>query len=148
MTQSPDNLLPVGAILSSSHWPDCVRVVRVEPRGTSGVPVEAITLDERSRPLSRLAHSHDPLFAARAAGMDPLPHQPEGAYYVQRQPRLRFLPADEPGAGKAVLAGLWLKQLKPGGAGRAAGGGKAGTAILAHQGGRGILKRRCISLVR
>jgi hypothetical protein len=40
---------PVGAILSGPHWPDRVRVVRVEPRGTSRVLIEAVTLDGRER---------------------------------------------------------------------------------------------------
>jgi hypothetical protein len=41
---------PVGAILSGPHWPDRVRVVRVEPRGTSRVLIEAVILDGQARP--------------------------------------------------------------------------------------------------
>ncbi len=61
----------------------------------------------------RLAYTHDPLFAASVARIDPLPHQLEAVYhYMLPQPRLRFLLADDPGAGKTIMAGLLLKELK------------------------------------
>ena len=41
-----DHLPPVGAILTGPQWPGWVRVVRVEPGGTSCVLIEAVTLDE------------------------------------------------------------------------------------------------------
>ena len=47
------------------------------------------------------------------ARIDPLPHQLEAVYYYMlRQPRLRFLLADDPGAGKTIMAGLFLKELQ------------------------------------
>ena len=61
----------------------------------------------------RLAHTYDPQFAASVARIDPLPHQLEAVYYYMLpQPRLRFLLADDPGAGKTIMAGLLLKELK------------------------------------
>jgi superfamily II DNA or RNA helicase len=61
----------------------------------------------------RLAYTHDPQFAVSVARIDPLPHQLEAVYYYMlRQPRLRFLLADDPGAGKTIMAGLFLKELK------------------------------------
>ena len=54
MTYLPDNLPPIGAILSGPHWPDRVRVVRVEPRGTARVLIETVTLDSQARLISRL----------------------------------------------------------------------------------------------
>jgi len=61
----------------------------------------------------RLAYTHDPLFAASVARIAPLPHQLEAVYhYMLPQPRLRFLLADDPGAGKTIMAGLLLKELK------------------------------------
>ena len=61
----------------------------------------------------RLAYTHDPLFASSVARIDPLPHQLEAVYhYMLPQPRLRFLLADDPGAGKTIMAGLLLKELK------------------------------------
>ena len=47
------------------------------------------------------------------ARVDPLPHQLEVVYdYFLRLPRIRFLLADDPGAGKTIMAGLLLKELK------------------------------------
>ena len=47
------------------------------------------------------------------ARVDPLPHQLEAVYdYFLRLPRIRFLLADDPGAGKTIMAGLLLKELK------------------------------------
>jgi superfamily II DNA or RNA helicase len=61
----------------------------------------------------RLAYTYDPQFAASVARIDPLPHQLEAVYYYMLpQPRLRFLLADDPGAGKTIMAGLLLKELK------------------------------------
>ena len=45
--------------------------------------------------------------------VDPLPHQIEAVYYyILKNPRLRFLLADDPGAGKTIMTGLLLKELK------------------------------------
>jgi hypothetical protein len=61
----------------------------------------------------RLAYTHDPQFAVSVARIDPLPHQLEAVYdCMLHQPRLRFLLADDPGAGKTIMAGLLLKELK------------------------------------
>ena len=56
---SASDLPPIGAILSGPHWPDRVRVVRVEPRGATRVLIEAVTLDGRSRLISRLLRRED-----------------------------------------------------------------------------------------
>ncbi len=47
MTHPSSDLPPVGALLNGHHWPDRVRVVRVEPRGTTRVLIEAVTLDDQ-----------------------------------------------------------------------------------------------------
>jgi superfamily II DNA or RNA helicase len=61
----------------------------------------------------RYAHQFDPLFAVSIAQVDPLPHQIEAVYhYILRSPRIRFLLADDPGAGKTIMTGLLLKELK------------------------------------
>lgn len=61
----------------------------------------------------RLAHEYDPHFAISVSQIDPLPHQLEAVYhYMLRHPRVRFLLADDPGAGKTIMAGLLLKELK------------------------------------
>jgi len=60
-----------------------------------------------------LAYEYDPYFALAIARVDPLPHQLEAVYdYFLKQPRIRFLLADDPGAGKTIMAGLLLKELK------------------------------------
>ena len=60
----------------------------------------------------RLAHLYDPLLAVHTSMVDPLPHQITAVYdsMLPRQP-LRFLLADDPGAGKTIMAGLLIKEL-------------------------------------
>src|SRR5881396_2048412 len=49
----------------------------------------------------------------RLAGIRTLPHQIEAVYLrMLPQPRLRYLLADDPGAGKTIMAGLLVKELK------------------------------------
>lgn len=60
-----------------------------------------------------LAYEYDPYFSLSIARVDPLPHQLQAVYdYFLKLPRIRFLLADDPGAGKTVMAGLLLKELK------------------------------------
>src|SRR5208337_4964528 len=60
-----------------------------------------------------LAYEYDAYFALSIARVDPLPHQLEAVYdYFLRLPRIRFLLADDPGAGKTIMAGLLIKELK------------------------------------
>jgi superfamily II DNA or RNA helicase len=55
----------------------------------------------------------DPLLAMNVSKVDPLPFQIEAVYgYVLKQPHIRFLIADDPGAGKTIMSGLILKELK------------------------------------
>jgi SNF2 family DNA or RNA helicase len=60
----------------------------------------------------RLAHLFDPVLAIHTSVVDPLPHQITAVYeaMLPRQP-LRFLLADDPGAGKTIMAGLLMKEL-------------------------------------
>ena len=61
----------------------------------------------------RYAALYDSLFAVSASKVDPLPHQVEAVYgHVLKLPRIRFLIADDPGAGKTIMAGLIIKELK------------------------------------
>jgi len=59
-----------------------------------------------------LAYLFDPILAVHTSLIDPLPHQITAVYeeMLTRQP-LRFLLADDPGAGKTIMAGLLLKEL-------------------------------------
>jgi len=60
----------------------------------------------------RLAYLFDPLLAVHTSFLEPLPHQITAVYeaMLPRQP-LRFLLADDPGAGKTIMAGLLIKEL-------------------------------------
>ncbi len=60
----------------------------------------------------RLAHLFDPYLAVSASQIEALPHQITAVYgeMLPRQP-LRFLLADDPGAGKTIMAGLLIKEL-------------------------------------
>lgn len=61
----------------------------------------------------RLAYTYDHQFAVSLSGIRTLPHQIEAVYRkMLPQPRLRFLLADDPGAGKTIMAGLLIKELK------------------------------------
>ncbi|MEX2167736.1 MAG: helicase-related protein [Pirellulales bacterium] len=61
----------------------------------------------------RLAYAHDRQFAVSLSGIRTLPHQVEAVYQrMLPQPRLRFLLADDPGAGKTIMAGLLIKEMK------------------------------------
>jgi SNF2 family DNA or RNA helicase len=61
----------------------------------------------------RLAYQFDPQLAVSVSQVDPLPHQIEAVYhYILDNPRIRFLIADDPGAGKTIMAGLVFKELQ------------------------------------
>ena len=61
----------------------------------------------------RLASLFDPLLAVNVSKIDPLPFQIEAVYgYILKLPHIRFLLADDPGAGKTIMAGLVMKELK------------------------------------
>lgn len=63
--------------------------------------------------ILRLAYQFDPLLAVNVSQVDPLPHQIEAVYsYVLRDPKIRFLIADDAGAGKTIMAGLAIKELQ------------------------------------
>ena len=59
-----------------------------------------------------LAWMFDPFLAVQTSALEPLPHQIQAVYglMLERQP-LRFLLADDPGAGKTIMAGLLIKEL-------------------------------------
>ncbi len=61
----------------------------------------------------RLAYAYDRQFAVSLSGIRTLPHQIEAVYQkMLPQPQLRFLLADDPGAGKTIMGGLLTKELK------------------------------------
>lgn len=77
----------------------------------SADPAKAFLALETTR--YRFASLYDPLIAMNTSKVDPLPHQIEAVYSKTLQkPRIRFLIADDPGAGKTIMAGLIIKELK------------------------------------
>ena len=60
----------------------------------------------------RMAGRFDPMLAVHTSDLEPLPHQIQAVYgeLLERTP-LRFLLADDPGAGKTIMAGLYIKEL-------------------------------------
>ena len=60
-----------------------------------------------------IAYEFDPYFGLSVSRVDPLPHQLEAVYeYLLKLPSVRFLLADDAGAGKTIMAGLLVRELK------------------------------------
>ena len=62
----------------------------------------------------RLSFGHlaNPTFATETASIDPLPHQLIAVYdHMLKQSRLRFLLADDAGAGKTIMTGLYIREM-------------------------------------
>lgn len=60
-----------------------------------------------------IAYEFDPYFGLSISKVDPLPHQLEAVYdYLLKLARVRFLLADDAGAGKTIMAGLLIRELK------------------------------------
>lgn len=75
-----------------------------------GDPEKFVLFAEAERINS--AYQFDPLFAINCSVVDPLPHQVEAVYkYLLPQPQIRFLLADDTGAGKTIMTGLLLKEM-------------------------------------
>lgn len=75
-----------------------------------GDPVHFALFAEAERIHS--AYQFDPLFAVNCSIVDPLPHQVEAVYkYLLPLPKIRFLLADDTGAGKTIMAGLLIKEM-------------------------------------
>ena len=60
-----------------------------------------------------IAYEFDPYFGLSISRVDPLPHQLEAVYdYLLKLARIRFLLADDAGAGKTIMAGILIRELK------------------------------------
>jgi superfamily II DNA or RNA helicase len=76
----------------------------------NGDPIKFKLCAEAERISS--AYQFDPLFAVNCSIVDPLPHQVEAVYkFLLPLPKIRFLLADDTGAGKTIMTGLLLKEL-------------------------------------
>lgn len=75
-----------------------------------GDPVNFALFAEAER--INTAYQFDPLFAVNCSIIDPLPHQVEAVYkFLLPLPKIRFLLADDTGAGKTIMTGLLIKEL-------------------------------------
>lgn len=103
-----------GAVADATLYRDDESRLEVEQRGriwsfdADGGLLRLVTEANRIK----LAHHFDPYLAIHTSMVDPLPHQISAVYgeMLPRQP-LRFLLADDPGAGKTIMAGLLIKEL-------------------------------------
>ena len=106
--------VPGGSVSETTLYRDDEHRLAVELRGRAwsfdadGSLLRLVTEANRIK----LAHYFDPYLAIHTSLVDPLPHQITAVYgeMLPRQP-LRFLLADDPGAGKTIMAGLLIKEL-------------------------------------
>lgn len=122
-------------IKSHELFGDCAEITYQTASGRTSSRIlyrsdeRAISIEETRRPLSftadpkafrlaseaqriRLGYLFDPYVAVNTSNIDPLPHQITAVYeaMLERQP-LRFVLADDPGAGKTIMTGLLIKEL-------------------------------------
>ena len=77
----------------------------------SAPPIEVFLALEAQR--YKYASIFDPFLAMTTSSIDPLPFQLDAVYlHALKQPTMRFMIADDPGAGKTIMAGLIIKELK------------------------------------
>jgi len=106
--------VPGGSVSETTLYRDDEHRLGIEQRGRAwsfdadGGLLRLVTEANRIK----LAHYFDPYLAIHTSLVDPLPHQITAVYgeMLPRQP-LRFLLADDPGAGKTIMAGLLIKEL-------------------------------------
>jgi SNF2 family DNA or RNA helicase len=106
--------VPGGSVAETTLYRDDEHRLKVVTRGrvwsfdADGALLRLVTEANRIK----LAHYFDPYLAIHTSLVDPLPHQISAVYgeMLPRQP-LRFLLADDPGAGKTIMAGLLIKEL-------------------------------------
>ncbi len=126
---------PITVVSTKWYGSSSMEVFYKTNQGTTGSQIlyrddeASLTLLEKSLPWSfdiegdklrlvseayriHLAHLFDPYLAVHTSAIEPLPHQ-ISAVYEEMLPRLplRYVLADDPGAGKTIMTGLLLKEL-------------------------------------
>ena len=85
--------------------------VQNEGAGDFSGDCEKLSLYSEAQRIACAYHT-DPLYAINCSITDVLPHQVEAVYsFMLTQPKIRFLLADDTGAGKTIMAGLLIKEL-------------------------------------
>ncbi|MCD6559288.1 MAG: DEAD/DEAH box helicase, partial [Palaeococcus sp.] len=114
-----NNMVIIGRYLDSNELKELV----IKPEMMSRITIIKELLDFQAKPEDvflaveseryKFASMYDPLMAISVSKIDPLPFQIDAVYnYILKNARIRFLLADDPGAGKTIMAGLTLKELK------------------------------------
>ena len=126
---------PMRVVTVRPNGPDSVeaglvgqRTERFRQVTLTAVELAELTITEAARPYDGdggllklgleaytlgIAHEFDPYFGLSISRVDPLPHQLEAVYdYFMKLPSVRFLLADDAGAGKTIMAGLLIRELK------------------------------------
>ena len=91
---------------------DIAQLNAIDPNASYDGDGELLKLALQAYTLG-IAHEFDPYFGLSISRVDPLPHQLEAVYeYFMKLPSVRFLLADDAGAGKTIMAGLLIRELK------------------------------------
>jgi len=106
--------LPDGSIretLLNHSREESIEVATIESPWSFDGDGEAFKLTVEAKRID-LAFLFDPMMAIHTSNVEPLPHQITAVYesMLPKQP-LRFVLADDPGAGKTIMAGLYIREL-------------------------------------
>lgn len=107
---------------SQLAWVQIEKLIGEEVRQEPELPSPSPLLDFTANPAAvralaegeRLSFGHlaNPAFATEISQIDPLPHQRIAVYdHMLKQERLRFLLADDTGAGKTIMTGLYVREM-------------------------------------
>jgi superfamily II DNA or RNA helicase len=107
--KTPDGTLKE-RLLSRGDEPN-ISIATIERPWSFDGDGEAFKLTVEAKRID-LAFLFDPMMAVHTSNVEPLPHQITAVYesMLPRQP-LRFVLADDPGAGKTIMAGLYIREL-------------------------------------
>jgi superfamily II DNA or RNA helicase len=91
---------------------DLERLTILDPRHSFNGDGRLLLLGLQAHALG-IAYEFDPYFGLSISRVDPLPHQLEAIYdYLLKLARVRFLLADDAGAGKTIMSGLLIRELE------------------------------------
>jgi superfamily II DNA or RNA helicase len=91
---------------------DLAQLTILEPRHSFSGDGRLLRLGLQAYALG-IAYEFDPYFGLSISRVDPLPHQLEAVYdYLLKLARVRFLLADDAGAGKTIMSGLLIRELE------------------------------------
>jgi superfamily II DNA or RNA helicase len=91
---------------------DLTQLIIVDPNQSFNGDARLLRLGLQAYALG-IAYEFDPYFGLSISRVDPLPHQLEAIYdYLLKLARVRFLLADDAGAGKTIMSGLLIRELE------------------------------------